>query len=69
VAVDDEGRIIVADSGNSRIQVFAPDGTFLAKWGGRGWMGRPKGVAVDGEGRIIVADSLWGQICAVWSIV
>lgn len=29
VAVDDQGYIIVGDSGNNRIQVFAPDGSFL----------------------------------------
>ncbi|MCX7805379.1 MAG: SMP-30/gluconolactonase/LRE family protein [Planctomycetota bacterium] len=30
VACDAEGRIYVADSGNNRIQIFKPDGTFLA---------------------------------------
>lgn len=29
VAVDDQGYIIVGDSGNNRIQIFNPDGTFL----------------------------------------
>lgn len=29
VAVDENGFIIVGDSGNNRIQVFNPDGTFL----------------------------------------
>jgi DNA-binding beta-propeller fold protein YncE len=33
VAVDDEGRIYVADSGNNRVQVFNPDGSFLRQWG------------------------------------
>lgn len=29
VAVDENGFIIVGDSGNNRIQIFNPDGTFL----------------------------------------
>ncbi len=33
VAVDAEGRIYVADSGNNRVQVFNADGTFLRQWG------------------------------------
>ena len=35
VAVDKSGNIYVVDSGNNRIQKFASDGTFLAKWGSR----------------------------------
>ena len=33
VAVDDGGFIFVADSGNNRIQIFNPDGTFLRAFG------------------------------------
>ncbi len=36
VAVDQQGYIFVADSGNNRIQIFNPDGTFLrlfGRWG------------------------------------
>ena len=36
VAVDDQGYIIVGDSGNNRIQVFEPDGTFLKAFGSWG---------------------------------
>lgn len=32
VVADSRGRIIVADSENSRIQVFDPSGTFLEQW-------------------------------------
>jgi sugar lactone lactonase YvrE len=31
VAVDDEGNIYVADWGNERVQILAPDGSFRAK--------------------------------------
>lgn len=29
IAVDDQGYIIVGDSGNNRVQIFNPDGSFL----------------------------------------
>lgn len=71
VAVDGQGRIYVADSGNNRVQIFNPDGTFLRQFGstckldtkegcqgdGRGQFNEPWGIAVDGEGNIYVADT------------
>lgn len=33
IALDTDGNIYVADTWNHRIQVFAPDGTFLRGWG------------------------------------
>ena len=33
VAVDAQGFIFVVDSGNNRIQIFNPDGTFLRAFG------------------------------------
>lgn len=33
VAVDDQGYIVVADSGNNRIQVFTADGLFVKAFG------------------------------------
>ena len=33
IAVDAEGWVFVLDQGNSRVQVFSPEGEFLAKWG------------------------------------
>ena len=36
IAVDDEGNIYVADTGNSRIQKFTNDGEFLSSWGSHG---------------------------------
>src|SRR5690606_29863902 len=67
VAVDGEGQIYVADTWNGRIQVFAPDGTFLRKWGyfntTNGELGDPlalfgpRGLAVDLNGNLLVADT------------
>src|SRR5688500_18548422 len=33
LAVDPEGTVWVVDSGNSRFQLFTPDGHFLETWG------------------------------------
>ena len=71
VAVDGQGKIYVADSGNNRIQVFNPDGSFLRQWGstckldtkegcqgdGRGQFNEPWGIAVDQEGSVYVSDT------------
>ena len=54
------GRILVADSGNHRVQAFDSMGNLLAAYGsfGRaaGQFNGPQGVAVDHTGRVIVAD-------------
>jgi uncharacterized protein (TIGR03663 family) len=67
VAVDAEGNIYVADTWNGRIQVFAPDGTFLRRWGvfavagGEGGdpnaLFGPRGLAFDLDGNLVVADT------------
>jgi len=60
VAVDRHGRMVVVDSKLCQINVLAPDGTFLHKFGSHGTKNGqfefPHGVAVDGKGRILVAD-------------
>jgi len=60
VAVDGEGRIIVSDQSNNRVQIFDKNETHLKSFGGsganNGQFQNPYGVAVDGEGRIIVSD-------------
>ena len=62
VAIDHhaEGRRIVVDTWNHRVQVFAQDGTFLFRFGsfgsGAGQFHLPCGVAVDSDGTIVVSD-------------
>jgi sugar lactone lactonase YvrE len=66
IAVDNEGRVIVADTGNKRIQIFQSDGAFLQQFGGSGLqpgqLDEPVGVAVDAQGNIVVADTWNGRI-------
>lgn len=54
-AIDADGNLYVADSGNDRISVFAGDGTFLRTFG-EGELSQPGDVALGG-GRAFVADS------------
>lgn len=60
VAVDDQGFICVADSGNNRIQIFHPDGSFLrafGSWGsGDAEFKGLEGVAIMSNGNILVCD-------------
>lgn len=61
VALSPSGRIYVADTGNHRIQSFAPGGapagTFAGLGDGVARLNRPVGVAVDGTGRVYVSEA------------
>jgi len=50
VAIDPDGLVYVTDTGNKRIQVFNPDGTFVFQWGGggalAGYLDEPVGIAL-----------------------
>lgn len=54
-------RLLVADSGNNRIQAFDEQGRFVSSYGGAGTgagkFNNPQGLAVDSRGQVIVADS------------
>src|SRR5262249_11824536 len=60
IAVDLNGHVFVADSGNHRIQKFTTTGTFMLQWGSmgsaEGQFHTPDGVALDAEGNVFVAD-------------
>lgn len=59
--VDKKGLIYVADTGNDRVQIFNPDGTFNNQFGesgsGDGQFRQPSSVAVNAKGNIYVADT------------
>ena len=61
VAVDRQGNIYVADTGNYRVQVWDPAGKFVRAFGtqgdGPGEFIRPKGIGVDSAGHVYVADA------------
>jgi DNA-binding beta-propeller fold protein YncE len=60
VAVDASGFVYVADYGNSRIQKFTANGTYVTMWGsfgsGDGQFIYPTNISIDPTGTILVAD-------------
>ncbi len=60
IAISDDA-IYVVDTGNERVQKFAPDGTFERAWGGYGsdpgHLIEPVGIALGPDGNVYVADS------------
>ena len=53
VAVDGNGNVLVADSGNGRIEKFSPTGTFVTSIK---QFEAPNGIAIDHAGNIYVAE-------------
>jgi DNA-binding beta-propeller fold protein YncE len=53
IAVDPKGNILVADTGNGRIEKFSPNGTFVASMK---QFEAPSGIAIDRSGNIYVAE-------------
>lgn len=54
IAIDSQGRLFVADRGNSRIQIFDQEGTFLEEWK---QFGKPSDVFIDKNDMLYVVDS------------
>jgi DNA-binding beta-propeller fold protein YncE len=54
LAMDSQGRLFVADRGNSRIQIFDQGGAHLATWT---QFGRPSGLFIDGNDVLYATDS------------
>ena len=61
INVDDEGRVYVADRENWRIQVFAPDGTFVTQWQ---HIGRPSDLVYT-DGFFFICDHPNGRVTKV----
>jgi sugar lactone lactonase YvrE len=58
IAVDGEGHLYVADTGNRRVQVFESEGQFIASWNdGEGEFVEPLALVVDSRGDLYVLDS------------
>jgi peptidylglycine monooxygenase len=55
VAIDSEGRVLVADRENNRVQVFRRDGHFLGAWGD---FYHPMQIWIDGRGLVFVTDQV-----------
>lgn len=54
MAIDNSGRLFIADRFNNRLQIFDQEGNFIAQWT---QFGRPSGVFFDDHGNIYVSDS------------
>ncbi len=61
IALDRQGNIYVADTGNNRIAVVSASGAWLFSTGRRGQgagnFDAPSGIAVDSQGNVYVADT------------
>ncbi len=70
IAVDGEGRVFVADTGNKRVVVYDADGNYISQFGGAGMgpgqLDEPVGIAVDRQGNVYVADT-WNQRIQVFA--
>ena len=70
IAVDAQGRVFVADTGNKRILVYDADGNFIQQIGNEGLsigqFEEPVGLAVDPRGYLYVADT-WNQRVQVFA--
>ena len=64
IAVDPQGRVFIADTGNKRIAVFDEEGNFLTEFGTAGLdpgqFDEPVGVAAAADGTVYVTDT-WNQ--------
>jgi sugar lactone lactonase YvrE len=67
IAIDSLGRVLVADAGNSRVQIFDTSGVYLAELGGGagdepGQFRGPTDVCVAPDGSVFVVDSSLGRV-------
>jgi DNA-binding beta-propeller fold protein YncE len=64
IAIDSQGHVLVADTGNKRILVYDSNGSFITQIGsegtGAGQFDEPVGLAFDNQGDLFVADT-WNQ--------
>jgi DNA-binding beta-propeller fold protein YncE len=58
VRVAADGRVLVADRQNDRIQIFSPDGQYIEQWTD---VQRPCGLFIDRAGLVYVAELPWRE--------
>jgi DNA-binding beta-propeller fold protein YncE len=72
VAIDPRGRVLIADRGNNRIQLFDVDGNYLDAWGG---FKKPQDLCLTPEGDVMIVEgylpgvsvfSLDGELLCRW---
>ncbi|MBM4445727.1 MAG: hypothetical protein FJ020_10620, partial [Chloroflexi bacterium] len=56
IRVTADGRVLVADRENDRIQIFTPDGQYLDEWR---HVQRPTDIFIDQKGLIYVSELWW----------
>jgi uncharacterized protein (TIGR03663 family) len=66
IAIDQQGNVFIADTGNKRIVVTDREGNYLYQWGragsAPGEFNEPTGIAVDPQGNVYVADVWNGRV-------
>ena len=71
VQIDANGNVYVADTGNKRVRVYAPDGTHLRDIGSagsaQGQLNEPAGLAIHPNGLLFVADT-WNRRVSVFDL-
>lgn len=69
LCLDKEGRVIVGDQDNHRIQVFSREGQYLMHFGsvghGNGQLRCPKTPTMDMDGNIVISDLSNDRICVL----
>ena len=70
IVFDNNGHLLVSDTGNKRVQVFDREGNYLAQFGSTGindgQFNEPVGLAVDADGNVYIADT-WNQRIQVFN--
>ncbi len=69
LAVDQQGRVYVTDTGNKRVVIFDANGQYLTQFGQLGMepgqFDEPVGIALDAQGNVYVADTWNSRVQAL----
>lgn len=58
IAVDPDGRVLVADRENSRVQIFSNTGELIDIWS---WVNRPCDLFIDQQANLYIAELGWSM--------